>query len=291
MPPGPRALGGVALGQTLDCVPQDMEPPSTVAVGLGVGLGVGDRGLLATTRRATLDALSLLVPVTCAGCGAPDRSVCPSCRDALRPAPRRVERDAVAAWAALEYAGVAAHAIGAFKDGARTDASGPLAAALRASIAAALDGVPAGSVEVCTVPSTSAALRRRGYAPVEAMLARCGIRSSRVLRLTRAREDQAGLGAEARRANAEGALSARDDLAGRRFLLVDDVLTTGATLAETARAVTAAGGVVVAAAVLAETPLRRSAPSRGSRETLRDIGRRGGYGGRTGVVDPPFRSG
>lgn len=273
-------------------MPQDVEPPSAVVLGLGVGLGLGGRGLLSTARRATLDALSLLVPVACAGCGAPDRSVCPSCRDALRPAaPRRVEREAVTAWAALEYAGVAAHAIGAFKDGARTDAAGPLSAALRASIAAALDGVPAGSVEVCTVPSTSAALRRRGYAPVEAMLARCGIRSSRVLRLTRAREDQAGLGAEARRANAEGALSARADLVGRRFLLVDDVLTTGATLAETARAVTAAGGVVVAAAVLAETPLRRFAPARDSLETLRDIGRRGGYGGRTGVVDPPFRSG
>lgn len=266
-------------------MPHDVEPPTSSAVALG------DRPVLATARRAALDALALLVPVACAGCGAPDRSMCSSCREALHPAPRRVERDAVAAWAALEYAGIAAHAIGAFKDGARTDAAAPLAAALGASLAAALDGLPAGSVEVCTVPSTPAALRRRGYAPVEAILARCGIRSSRVLRLTRTRQDQAGLGAEARRANADGALTARADLRDRRFVLVDDVLTTGATLAEADRAVTDAGGVVVAAAVLAETPLRRSAHSWGSRETLRDIGRRGGYGGRTGVVDPPFRSG
>lgn len=255
------------------------------------GLGLADRRLLATARRAALDALGLIVPVACAGCGAPDRSVCPSCRAALRAEPRRVERDEVAAWAALEYADVAARTIGAFKDGARTDAAGPLAVALGASVAAALDGLPAGSIEVCTVPSTPAALRRRGYAPVDAMLARCGIRPSRVLRLTRARADQAGLGAEARRANADGALAARPDLRGRRFVLVDDVLTTGATLTEASRAVTVAGGVVVAAAVLAETPLRRSGHSRSSLETLRDIGRRGGYGGRTGVVDPPFRSG
>ena len=103
--------------------------------------------------------------------------------------------------------------------------------------------------------------------------------------------DQAGLGVAARRANAQGALEARTRLVGRRFLLVDDVLTTGATLAETRRAVLAAGGSVEALAVLAETPLRRSGHLAGTRETLRDIHGRGDYGGRTGVVDPPFRSG
>ena len=152
-------------------------------------------------------------------------------------------------------------------------------------------GRRAGSVEVCTVPSTPAARRRRGYAPVDAMLARCGIRPSPVLRLARERLDQAGLGVEARLANAEGGLEARSPLVGRRFLLVDDVLTTGATLAETRRAVVAAGGSVEALAVLAETPVRRCGHLAGTRETLRDIHGRGDYGGRTGVVDPPFRSG
>lgn len=246
---------------------------------------------LAVIRRSALDALALLLPVACAGCGGPDRSVCPDCVAALRPAPRLAHRDAVSAWTAFDYAGVAASVIGAYKDGARTDAAAPLAAALAASIAAALDGLPAGSVEACTVPSTRAAMRRRGYAPVDALLARCGIRPSPVLRPARARDDQAGLGADARRLNAHGALIARGDLRGRRFLLVDDILTTGATLAEAARAVTAAGGSVATAAVIAQTPLRHPGRLVASQVALRDIASECGYGGRTGVVDPPFRSG
>lgn len=241
--------------------------------------------------QAIRDAISVLLPVNCVGCGVADRAVCDGCAIALGAAPRLVERQGLRAWAALAYAAEVATAIGAFKDGARTDAAGPLAAALGAAIGAALRGLPRGAIEVCTVPSTAEALRARGYAPVELLLARCGIRSSRVLRLARARRDQAGLGAAARRANADGALEARRSLHGRRFLLVDDVLTTGSTLVEAGRAVIAAGGTVEAIAVLAETPLRRFAGTSSSRQTLRDIAPRGGYGGRTGVVEPPFRPG
>ena len=224
----------------------------------------------AALRRAALDALALLLPVSCAGCGAPDRAVCDACRAALVPDPAIVAREGLQAWVALEYAGVVAHAIGAFKDGARTDAAAPLAAALAAAMRSALAGSSPG-VEACTVPSTRAAMRRRGYAPVGLLLARCGIRPARVLRLTRARIDQSELGVAGRRANAAGALEAVRDLSGRRFLLVDDVLTTGATMAEAGRAIRAAGGVVEAFAVLAETRRRHPSPSRDFEETLRDF--------------------
>ncbi|WP_277620654.1 ComF family protein, partial [Clavibacter michiganensis] len=68
--------------------------------------------------------------------------------------------------------------------------------------------------------------------------------------------DQAGLGVAARPFNVDGCLAARIDLAGRRILVVDDVLTTGATLRETCRAIRAAGGEVVACAVLTAVPAR-----------------------------------
>lgn len=214
-------------------------------------------------RDAALDGLAVLAPVACAGCGTVDRAVCAGCLVDLAPSPRPVTRtlpglDApLVVTAALEYGGAVAAILAAFKDGGRTDAAGPLAGALRAAVIAALSAAgPGGPVEVCTVPSTRRALRERGYAPVELLLGRSGIRSAGVLRLARDRADQAGLDQTARRANAAGGLVAVRPLGGRRFLLVDDILTTGSTLAEAARAVRSAGGAVVGSAVVAETPLR-----------------------------------
>ncbi|MET9018877.1 phosphoribosyltransferase family protein [Actinopolymorpha sp. NPDC004070] len=82
--------------------------------------------------------------------------------------------------------------------------------------------------------------------------------------------DQAGLDARARRANLAGAfvvrVRSRDLLTGRAVLLVDDVLTTGATLAEAARVLRVAGVNVRAAAVVAATRRRRPAIGPGSGE-------------------------
>ncbi|WP_354670887.1 phosphoribosyltransferase family protein [Actinomadura sp. DC4] len=73
------------------------------------------------------------------------------------------------------------------------------------------------------------------------------------LRHRRRVADQSGLTATARMANLTGAMEACLDLRGVCVILVDDVITTGATLAEAARALRAAGAEVPAAAVIAAT--------------------------------------
>ncbi|WP_308799662.1 ComF family protein [Agromyces silvae] len=215
---------------------------------------------LCATRAAVGDALAVLVPVTCAGCGAADRVVCPACRCDLTPAVRRLERAGEEVWASHEYGATVARLIGAFKDGGRTDAGAALAESLLAATRAALGAAePGPPVEICAIPGTFAARRARGYDPVPRLLAAAGLRPARALRIVRRRDDQAALGAEARRANAHGTLAAKAGVLGRRFLVVDDVLTTGATIAEAVRALRAGGAEVVGAAVIAETP-RRSPP-------------------------------
>lgn len=208
-------------------------------------------------RDAVLDALGVLVPVACAACGVPDRGVCADCRAAFVPAPVAASRPGagIEAWAGLTYAGAAARAIRAFKDEGRTDVAATLAPALRAALAAACSAASPGGLELTAVPSTAAARRERGYEPVPLLVLRAGFRTTRVLR-ARERADQAGLDRSARRANADGAFTPIRRLDGRRFVLVDDVVTTGSTLAAAARAIRSAGGSVEAVAVLAHTPLR-----------------------------------
>ncbi|QGV68050.1 ComF family protein [Clavibacter nebraskensis] len=256
-------------------------------------------------RAALLDALAVVAPVTCAGCGAPDRAVCSACRAAMPcpplvrplalpavPSPRgRVPARVVPVGCGSAYAPPWPALLSGLKEDGRTDAARAMAAtlirAVHASVAAAEReadpaAAPAWPLDVIPVPAPAASLRRRGYAPVEVLLARAGIVPLRApgvpglrrhpLRFTRRPADQAGLGVAARAANVDGCLSARIDLAGRRILVVDDVLTTGATLRETCRAVRAAGGEVVACAVLTAVSARtRGAAPRARRPTRRSL--------------------
>jgi predicted amidophosphoribosyltransferase len=74
-------------------------------------------------------------------------------------------------------------------------------------------------------------------------------------------EDQSGLGTVERRGNLAGALSViplwHNVIRGRRCLLVDDVVTTGATFAEATRALRAAGAGSVVGASMAATQRTR----------------------------------
>lgn len=203
------------------------------------------------------------------------------------------------AFAAVGYGGAPARTLVTWKERGRHDVSRPLGQALAVALGGLLDHVDGACADdgvqvvqpvlVVPVPSSRAARRRRGEDTVRrlALVAAAqvrrrvpapggvngppqpgGDRPVRVLpalRLVRAVGDQAELSAAARRSNLAGALAVRPAavaaVRGRLCVVVDDVLTTGATLAEAARALEAAGAHVAGVATVCVTRLGRRCDS------------------------------
>lgn len=226
---------------------------------------------LGALGQATREALSVVSPVSCAGCRAPDVALCDDCRRRLVPEVMRIDLpDGWPVFAGLVYAFEVRGVVLAFKNGGRVRLAEALAPALGAAleacarvVTAEAEGADAGAgappdvpVLVVPVPPSRRGRRRRGYDPVDLVLRRLGLTvGDRVLVPTAtAGGGQKGRDRQQRLRAREGSLRCRRDLAGVRVVLVDDVVTTGGTLLEACRAVRARGAVVVGAACLAATP-------------------------------------
>lgn len=207
------------------------------------------------------EALAVVLPDRCTGCGADGAVLCQHCSAALRgTAPMVVvPRHGGPVHAALPYEGTARAALLALKESGRTDLAAPLATALSGALRAAL---PPGSrpIAVVPVPPSAAGDRRRGYRPVELLLRRAGLRPTRLLRArAEAAAQQKTLDRAGRAAAREGAfrvVPSGDRMRDRDAILVDDVVTTGASLAAAQAALEAAGVRVLARAALCATPER-----------------------------------
>jgi predicted amidophosphoribosyltransferase len=257
--------------------------------GLADAGSVGGGGQGGLVLSAVLD---LILPARCAGCGVSGAVLCPRCEATVRRAALRTPTPAPPGlppcWSAGVYEGAARRAVVAYKERGRTAVAGPLARALATTLTEgwrAFGPGPLGGVEkrpprftIVPVPSTRSARRRRGHDPVRVLAELAARRLRRegrpvavaaVLRTGRALEDQAGLSAAERAANLSAAflVAGAGGPAPRRVLepstvlagpvvLVDDIVTTGATLAEAARALRAAGARVPLAVTIAATPLR-----------------------------------
>ena len=208
-------------------------------------------------RELAEDLAALAVPVDCVGCGAFGRDLCPACTAQLTPRPvQRSLPGPLRVVSGLPYEGVVRDALRQFKNSGRTGLGRALAPVLRTAIATALEGPSGGEVLLVPMPATRRSTVERGYDPVPLLLRRAGLPATRMLALIRGGADQARLGRAARRSNAAGSMRAIRGAAGHRVLLVDDVVTTGATLVEASRALRAAGASVLGAATVASTPLR-----------------------------------
>ena len=221
--------------------------------------------------------LDLVFPRRCAGCAAGPWPFCGPCRDALEPLEppwcRRCGNPAVgdadtcpdcppapvtAARAAFRYAGPARRAVHRLKFSGWRD----VASALADAMVATADPVEADAVT--WVPLARRRRAERGYdqarALATAVARRSGVPARRLLRRPVASGSQARRGGADRREAVQGAfVPAR--AAPARVLLVDDVLTTGATAAACAEALAAAGArevVVLAAARSLRTPALRA---------------------------------
>ena len=248
--------------------------------------------LIGIARRSLGATFEMALPTTCGGCQAPGATWCPACAGEARRAsyrggasqvrPTPCPRGCPPTWAASPYEGAARKALVQFKDADRRDLVHVLSPMLSGAMAAALAGDPLmrtvlasgnGPVFVVPVPSSRAAVRRRGDSPLglltRAAVGEMGLTSrelivSPALRLRRRVADQAGLDHTQRANNVEGAMQVRPrwrtSIGGVACLLVDDVLTTGATLVEATRALRAGGAGHVAAATVAATQ-RRGIPA------------------------------
>ncbi len=153
------------------------------------------------------------------------------------------------------YAGPRRQAIVAMKERGRRDLTAPLARALALGVQRLIDwGVVASPLILVPAPTRRSAARRRGGDPVTRMAvaacwARPDIHVVAALRTAALVRDSVGLSGSDRERNIAGRVRVTRPVPAGEVLVVDDILTTGATAREAVRALAAAG--VPVAAVLA----------------------------------------
>lgn len=206
--------------------------------------------------------LCLFFPARCLACGAvvyPEELFCPACRETLpaQPCSRRLDvpgAGELPVVSPLPYAGGYREALHQYKfQGYKGDAGrlGRLMAPCAELLGKGFDGV-------AYVPLSPKSRRSRGY-DQSRLLAKTvakslGLPLLDALEKVRETKTQHRLGREDRAQNVQGAYRANGLAAGKGLLLIDDIVTTGATLTECAAALYQAGAKSVAGLCAADAP-------------------------------------
>lgn len=206
--------------------------------------------------------LDLVLPLECGGCGARSTRWCDTCTKdlAVKPdephlASPRVD-PGVPVFSLGRYAGARRQAIVAVKEHGRADLVAPLADVLGAGLVHMLEwGVVGTPLTVVPAPTRRWAARRRGGDPVTrvAVAATADHRDVVVVQALRTRAfvaDSAGLSSADRQRNIAGRVKLVRPVEGE-VVVVDDIVTTGATACESVRVLQSAGVAVVAVLAIA----------------------------------------
>ncbi|MCW2770913.1 MAG: ComF family protein [Aeromicrobium sp.] len=212
----------------------------------------------------------LVLGASCAGCGAPALGLCRSCGEAAAPEPAirwpsptpdALRRPPVLPASGGVNADVLRRVLIAWKEEGVTALTGVLSHHVAAAVLMLDSGRP---LSLVPVPTSARSRRARGADLVDDLaraarghLVRLGVDVvvTQALAYRRTTEDQAGLGAAARAANLAGAFRVRAGRlpAGRDVVVIDDILTTGATVAEAVRVLSEEGRRPIGAAVAGAT--------------------------------------
>ena len=219
--------------------------------------------------------LDLLLPTDCSICGFVGPVLCVECIAKLSIRERPVSRGVVHGWAVTDYNETAATLVHQFKENQRSSLAkylagpmlGPLLSLGEPLAFGKLPWVDLSSLLLVPLPSRRANTQKRGFSPAEevakALRRLCPTGKKPLvfngLKFARGVADQASLNVSGRRANLTGSMVASRFLVGRTVLLIDDVVTSGATIQEAARALNEAGVAEVRFLVFAETLLKTNA--------------------------------
>ncbi len=204
----------------------------------------------------------LVLPLECGGCGAPSIRWCPACAQELAVHPDqphlitpRVD-PGVPVLSLGRYAGARREAIVAVKEHGRADLIAPLAVALRAGLERLLTwGVIETPLTVVPAPTGRSSARRRGGDPVTRMARAAAtdlrdVHVTQALRLRAMVRDSVGLSGADRQRNIAGRVKIIKPVAGE-VLVVDDIVTTGATASESVRVLHVSGADVAGVLAIA----------------------------------------
>ena len=196
--------------------------------------------------------LDLVLPLECGGCGVPSTKWCPACARQLAVKPDQPQLisprvdPGVPVLSLGRYACARREAIVALKEHGRADLIAPLALALHSGLERLLTwGVIATPLTLVPAPTRRSAARRRGGDPVTRMarVATVGLDGVDVVQALRLRglvRDSVGLSGSERERNIAGHVKVIKPVAGD-VLVVDDIVTTGATASESVRVLHIAG--------------------------------------------------